>query len=239
MKNKLYVLIGIILFIVEYIIVCIIQIDDMGTWRGLSFGDEIPAQIFYFIIFFLGCFLISHEMEYYFNQEGIVCLIRNKKRRSLYLKIYRKLAIRLLLYRLLECGIYTFLSVGKFNKIDIPSVMIGFLYNIIASFILMAIQINIEIRASSEHAIWIIGIIYFITTILGTIIHCYIALKIKLFDMINILLIPNYLYLSRVDVMKDTASDMWINLLLLLIFIAVNIYFVYKIRFYEVIQKDE
>lgn len=200
MREKRYSeeLIGYLFIIVMMSMIALYE-NNKGSYYGLMYEDGYIFQIMYVSLFIVEVMLYSKYIDYYLKKQCALILIRYQSRRKVLTIVLEKLCIRITIAKVIEVTIYIIINLLRDIKVNYTNVALSLLWGGGATIIICLIQLYIEVRLNGEYSIVITSIMHIFFVILGTVIQCELIRYYKKTEIINMIIISNYLYIGRVE----------------------------------------
>lgn len=233
-KNFLYI---IAIFLLEWLIIHT-EGDFAGKGLGLLFNCSLTSQIGYFAVFVIQLLFVSHLFDYYYNNDGILYVIRSGSRQYFGSKKLVYLALKACFIKCMESIFYIFWCKLYGADIELKSIGYGFFFSVLTMTILLIWQSVIELKYQPEIAVFIIVILYLVMTTIGDAIHSFADLhKYPYLDYAAMILFSNFLYYDRV-IHNLVIKKTFIMLFLVLMNIISCIAILNTIKYHDMLRHD-
>ncbi len=215
--NILNIISIIILIIVQYFIA-----KEVGA-NLIGYGFYINAVILFLLFcieFILISLMLAFYAEHFFRKDGIIDLIRFRSREKTYLLVVKNTIIKIIAIKLLCYFTYSIFISALYKEINSHDIVLAFVFNLTVSIILYVLQIKLEIRYGAKLSLLVTNSLYIMLTVLGSILNeleiINTGLLSKICNLLNKLLITNYLYLERIKSLNIRYFPLFLILLVIL-----------------------
>jgi hypothetical protein len=232
-RNYLYILV-LFIFLIISLNNHYINNDISSLYLGVSFDGSIIQYLINYILFSCYSLFFYSLTEEYITNYGYFIIVREKSKKKFFFRLTKRLINYIITIELVKIILYLVIAlfIYKSCTIDIIKFLKYVIITLLSYFVLLFIQMVIEIYFTSQISIIITMICYLLSLINGALLINYFQyINSKIGAFINLLLIPNFLMNSRVKIIIDNLNISYYFLILFLILLIIILYLIFSTKF--------